>query len=91
MEKKPEPQEANADNVVQSIGAEAVGDRDVAVAMVGEEGHAVDPVVVRRAIRKIDWFLIPAMTVGCEFGSLLIRESHTCTYLIIILRWACIL
>ncbi|KAI0895274.1 MFS general substrate transporter [Annulohypoxylon nitens] len=64
MEKRPEPQEANANNVVQSNSAEAVGDKDVAIAMVGEEGHAVDPAVVRRAVRKIDWFLIPAMTVG---------------------------
>ena len=51
MEKEPEPQEANTDNTIHSDGAEAVGDRDVAIAMVGEEGHAVDPVVVRRAWR----------------------------------------
>ncbi|KAH8668404.1 major facilitator superfamily domain-containing protein [Xylariales sp. PMI_506] len=38
--------------------------KDVAIAMVGEEGHTIDPQVAARAVRKIDWFLIPAMTVG---------------------------
>ncbi len=44
----------------------ADADKDVAMAMVGEEQHAVDPVVVARAVRKIDRFLIPAMILGCE-------------------------
>lgn len=48
------------------VDTESAGDKDVAIAMVGEEGHVVDPVVVQRAVRKIDWFLIPAMTVGCK-------------------------
>ncbi|KAI3395779.1 hypothetical protein diail_862 [Diaporthe ilicicola] len=39
-------------------------DVDVALAMVGEEQHPIDPAVAARAVRKIDWFLIPAMTVG---------------------------
>ncbi|KAI1634513.1 major facilitator superfamily transporter [Biscogniauxia mediterranea] len=39
---------------------------DVAMAMVGEERHVIDPVVAARAVRKIDWCLIPAMTVGCS-------------------------
>ncbi|KAI5921923.1 major facilitator superfamily transporter [Camillea tinctor] len=34
------------------------------MAMVGEERHVIDPIVVARAVRKIDWCLIPAMTVG---------------------------
>ena len=34
--------------------------------MVGEQQHALDPAVVARAVRKIDWFLIPAMIFGCE-------------------------
>ncbi|KAI0127628.1 major facilitator superfamily domain-containing protein [Xylariales sp. AK1849] len=38
--------------------------KDVAMAMVGEERHPIDPAVAARAVRKIDWFLIPAMTVG---------------------------
>ncbi|KAI1880126.1 hypothetical protein JX265_001747 [Neoarthrinium moseri] len=42
----------------------ATAGKDVAIAMVGEEVHPVDPVVSARAVRKIDWFLIPAMTVG---------------------------
>ncbi|KAI1344509.1 MFS general substrate transporter [Xylariaceae sp. FL0016] len=39
-------------------------DKDVAIAMVGEEGHTIDPVISKRAVRKIDCFLIPAMMVG---------------------------
>ena len=41
--------------------------KDEAVAMVGEVQHTVDPVVQARAVRKIDWFLMPAMICGCEF------------------------
>jgi hypothetical protein len=40
--------------------------KDEAIAMVGEQGHIVDPAVVARAVRKIDWFLIPAMIFGCK-------------------------
>ncbi|KAH8683478.1 major facilitator superfamily domain-containing protein [Ilyonectria robusta] len=40
------------------------GAKDEAIAMVGEEQHAVDPVVEARAVRKIDLFLIPAMIFG---------------------------
>ncbi|POR35550.1 Putative transporter [Tolypocladium paradoxum] len=38
--------------------------KDDAIAMVGEERHVVDAAVEARAVRKIDWFLIPAMIVG---------------------------
>ncbi|KAK7752826.1 hypothetical protein SLS62_005168 [Diatrype stigma] len=38
------------------------GEKDVAIRMVGLESHIVDPAVTARAVRKIDWFLIPAMT-----------------------------
>ncbi len=41
-------------------------EKDEAMAMVGEQEHALDPAVVARAVRKIDWFLIPAMIVGCK-------------------------
>jgi hypothetical protein len=44
--------------------------KDEAIAMVGEQEHAVDPAVVARAVRKIDWFLIPVMIFGCESPSL---------------------
>lgn len=40
--------------------------KDEAMAMVGEQQHALDPAIVARAVRKIDWFLIPAMIFGCE-------------------------
>ncbi|XXH01358.1 hypothetical protein Hte_007716 [Hypoxylon texense] len=63
MEKGIDPREVSAD-ATQPAGTELVGDKDVAIAMVGEERHIVDPIIVQRAVRKIDWFLIPAMTVG---------------------------
>lgn len=40
-------------------------DKDVAIAMVGEQSNTFDPEVAARAVRKTDWFLIPAMIVGC--------------------------
>jgi hypothetical protein len=53
--------ENQADETAQS----APGNRDEAIAIVGEEQHAIDPIVAARAVRKIDIFLIPAMIVGC--------------------------
>lgn len=44
----------------------AVGNKDEAIGIVGEEQHSIDPVVAARAVRKIDLFLIPAMIVGCK-------------------------
>jgi hypothetical protein len=39
-------------------------DKDIAIAMVGEHRHAIDPAIETRVVRKIDLFLIPAMVVG---------------------------
>ncbi|CAI6094581.1 unnamed protein product [Clonostachys chloroleuca] len=41
-----------------------VDGQDEAIAMVGEQTRAVDPVVAARAVRKIDLFLIPSMILG---------------------------
>jgi hypothetical protein len=40
-------------------------DKDDAAILVGEVQHAIDPVIEARALKKIDWFLIPAMICGC--------------------------
>lgn len=45
------------------------GDDD-ALAMVGTHSQPYDPAVAARAVRKIDWFLIPAMIFGCTFSPL---------------------
>lgn len=37
---------------------------DDAIAMVGSRPNDVDPIVAARAVRKIDWFLMPAMVLG---------------------------
>lgn len=44
--------------------AAPAGEKDVAIDMVGEQGHQIDPAVAARAVRKMDWFFMPAMTVG---------------------------
>jgi MFS family permease len=38
--------------------------KDEAMAMVGEQQHELDPEVVARVIKKIDWYMIPAMVFG---------------------------
>ncbi|KAL5114347.1 hypothetical protein ACEQ8H_007784 [Pleosporales sp. CAS-2024a] len=40
------------------------GGRDIAMDLVGEHGLPIDAVVEARVVRKIDWFLIPAMIIG---------------------------
>jgi hypothetical protein len=54
---------SNAEAVAHHSGD---ADKDEAIAMVGVERHAIDPVVTARAVKKIDWFLIPAMIFGCK-------------------------
>jgi hypothetical protein len=39
-------------------------EKDVAIGLVGEHAQDIDPEVEARVLRKIDWFLIPAMIVG---------------------------
>jgi hypothetical protein len=39
-------------------------DKDVAIGLVGEHAREIDPAVEAKVLRKIDWFLIPAMIVG---------------------------
>lgn len=39
-------------------------DKDVAIALVGEHACEIDPAVEANVLRKIDWFLIPAMIIG---------------------------
>lgn len=60
VEKAPAPpQEISAD--VENV---AGFDKDIAVAIVGERRHDINPAVEARVVRKIDWFLIPAMSIG---------------------------
>lgn len=47
--------------------AQGAHSKDEAIAIVGEERHAIDPIVAARAVRKIDMFLIPAMIIGCTY------------------------
>ncbi|KAE8446767.1 hypothetical protein EG329_011672 [Mollisiaceae sp. DMI_Dod_QoI] len=39
-------------------------DKDIAIGVVGEHRHAIDPAVEARVVRKIDLFLIPTMILG---------------------------
>ncbi|KXJ90171.1 major facilitator superfamily domain-containing protein [Microdochium bolleyi] len=60
----PSPAAAPQQQQPSANSASDVADKDVALLMVGETQHDIDPVVVARAVRKTDWFLIPAMTFG---------------------------
>jgi MFS family permease len=60
----PETHESKHD--VEAIGTPN-WDQDVAMAIVGEHAHAIDPLIEARVIRKIDRFMIPAMIVGYGF------------------------
>ncbi|KAF2461991.1 major facilitator superfamily domain-containing protein [Lineolata rhizophorae] len=49
---------------VENGSSTASIDKDIAYVFAGTHAHAIDPVVEKRVLRKIDWFLIPAMIVG---------------------------
>ena len=49
---------------VESSANSAAHEKDVAIGLVGEHAQEIDPEVEARVLRKIDWFLIPAMIVG---------------------------
>jgi hypothetical protein len=55
-------------------------EKDVAVALVGENAREIDAHVEARVLSKIDWFLIPAMVVGTSRPALLCSYSHTLPY-----------
>lgn len=40
------------------------GEKDVALAFVGEHAQPIDLELEKRVVRKIDLFLIPAMVIG---------------------------
>lgn len=65
-EKQGEPSRAQCATDVTSDRRPNVDGQDIAITMVGESRHTIDPVVTARAVRKIDWFLIPAMVIGCR-------------------------
>jgi hypothetical protein len=43
-------------------------DKDIAINLVGEHAQEIDPEIEARVLRKIDWFLIPAMIVGMSMS-----------------------
>jgi hypothetical protein len=46
-------------------------EKDVAIGLVGEHAQDIDAEVEARVLKKIDWFLIPAMIVGALHSSYL--------------------
>jgi hypothetical protein len=54
------------DDKKHDVATSAQPDQDDAVAMVGEQPNSIDPIIEARVVKKIDWFLIPAMIVGCK-------------------------
>lgn len=49
-----------------TAATDAANDKDVALALVGEEAHEIDAALAARVVRKIDLFFIPAMFLGCK-------------------------
>lgn len=39
-------------------------EKDLAIGLVGEHAQVIDPEIEARVLKKVDWFLIPAMIVG---------------------------
>lgn len=56
----PLPTRQDAEAGTTSVSQE----KDVAIGLVGEHAQEIDPEIEARVLRKIDWFLIPAMIVG---------------------------
>lgn len=55
---------------MESGANSSIREKDVAIGLVGEHAQEIDPEVEARVLRKIDWFLIPAMIVGIRPHSL---------------------
>ena len=55
---------ASPHNDPESVPSSISLDKDEAIGLVGEHAQEIDPEVEARVLRKIDWFLIPAMIVG---------------------------
>jgi len=63
----PEKTVAEAPNVptdLEDATRTNVEGQDIAIAIVGVHSHAIDPAVEARIVRKIDWYLVPAMILG---------------------------
>jgi hypothetical protein len=60
------PHEHDAEFNASAVSLE----KDVALGLVGEHARDIDPAIEARVLRKIDWFLIPAMIVGMYLYSL---------------------
>ncbi|TVY22195.1 putative transporter [Lachnellula hyalina] len=63
----PEKTVAEAPNVptdLEDATRTNVEGQDIAIAIVGVHSHAIDPAVEARVVRKIDWYLVPAMILG---------------------------
>lgn len=55
-------------------------EKDVAIGLVGEHARDIDPAVEAKVLRKIDWFLIPAMIVGMYRRSSTVCKVVTDSY-----------
>jgi hypothetical protein len=63
-EEKPDELQSRSGDIQNATIQVQDEDKDVAIALVGERRHALDPTIKARVVRKIDLFLVPAMTVG---------------------------
>jgi hypothetical protein len=52
-------------------------EKDLATTLVGQHATPIDPELERRVVRRIDWFLMPAMIVGASLIPLLQQNNNT--------------
>lgn len=52
------------ESAARDVDMQRDGEKDIAIDLVGEHAREFDAEVEARVLRKIDWFLIPAMVVG---------------------------
>jgi hypothetical protein len=52
-------------------------EKDLATTLVGQHATPIDPDLERRVVRRIDWFLMPAMIVGASLIPSLSNKTTT--------------
>lgn len=58
------PLDASHSHTIHPAGYSTTTSKDLALTIVSDHAEDIDPLLEARVVRKIDWFLIPAMIVG---------------------------
>jgi hypothetical protein len=68
---QPAPQLDDEESTTASL------EKDLATTLVGQHATPIDPDLERRVVRRIDWFLMPAMIVGASLIPSLSNKTTT--------------